>query len=276
MAATYRALGDFENARKYYLEALKTWEDLVGREHENYAVIASNYSVFLQTQGDYEQALEYANEALAIKLKIYGRKHQEMVIAHENLSSIHLASGNYELAIEHAEWALATSIGKFGVDSESTASAEVTLGSAYRAVGDLENAQKHIALAAELFTALSPDSTRAGDTINELALIQQAEGKYDFAHANFKRALSTYLKIYGDSHPYISVMHENIARNYADWGRYKEALSEIRRSVEIYRSIYGPTHKLTEDIVETCVGIAKLSDSPSEVCGVSHVRGRSQ
>lgn len=266
MAATYRALGDYKNAKKFYLESLNAWEKLVGKEHENYAIIASNYSLFLEGQNQFEEALKYAKEALSIRKRIYSENNENIVISHRALSSIYLNIGHYELAIDHAKSAVTSAVEATGEKSELAASSELSLGRAYRTTGDIGAAQKHIANANEIYNSVSPSSTWAADTINELALLEQSVQKYDLAESNFNRALDIYLKIYGDNHPNISIMYENIAVNYADWGRYSDAYTAIQYSLKIRRLTYGKTHSNTKKIVTLCIYIAELNQVSAEAC----------
>jgi tetratricopeptide (TPR) repeat protein len=266
MAATYRALGDYENAKKYYVESLNAWENLVGKEHENYAIIANNYSLFLNRQNQFDDALKYAIEALEIRSNIYGSNSEDVVISHRGISAIYLNMGRFDKAIEHAKHALVSATIAQGEGSELVASSELTLGRAYRSAGEKNGAVSHISNAIKIYESVAQKSTRAADTINELALIQQDTEQFSLANDSFHKALGMYIKIYDKNHPYIAIMYENIAHNYLDWGRHEKAFQAIQESAQISRAVYGSDHEYTKKVLNTCVTIAEISQDSSKEC----------
>lgn len=267
MAANYRALAKYDKAENFYLQALGLWEETVGKEHENYATIANNISLFYEQTGQLDKALKMASESLQIRKSIYGEVSEDVVISHRSLSSIYLEKNDALNAIKHGEKALSLSQKGFGKNSEIVASSQLTLGRAYRFQGSMPNAIEHISKAALIYEAHFPNITRSGDTLNELALIQQQSGDYESASENFNKALDIYRAIYSEQHPYVAIVYENLANNYWGWGKGDDAILSIEKGLNISQNAYGETHNYTLRLKGICRQMSDISSIKSTCRG---------
>ena len=89
---------------------------------------------------------------------------------------------------------------------------------------------------------LSSDHPSFGRSLNNMAELYRAEGRYTEAELLFKRALALYEKASGPDHPDVSLPLSNIAGLYGDQGRYVEAEALYRRALAIREKAFGPDH----------------------------------
>lgn len=266
MAAAYRALGQYREAKIYYIRSLNAWETLVGKNHKHYATIANNYSMFLLNQRKYTEALKYANEALKTRRKLFGEENESVADTHGILSLIYLNDGQMDKAITHGKLALDSALGAEGSGSELVASSEVSLGMAYRAAEDIDSAIPHIENVLNIYLEIGDNSTRAADAVTEMGLLYNRKEDYASAEDYLTRALEMYRRLYGENHPYIATMYKNIAFNYLEWGKGDEALNAITESVSINASQLGANHVETTAARSSCIQISDFFERTSKAC----------
>ena len=78
-------------------------------------------------------------------------------------------------------------------------------------------------------------------TLNDLAALYQAQGRYAEAEPLYKRALANYEKALGPDHPYVAMALNNLAGLYEAQGRYADALSRSRPATTILRTRFTGT-----------------------------------
>ena len=72
-------------------------------------------------------------------------------------------------------------------------------------------------------------------TLNNLAIVYQAQGKYREAEGLFKRALAIREKALGANHPDVGQTLNNLANVYRAQGKYREAEGLLKRALAITR-----------------------------------------
>ena len=113
--------------------------------------------------------------------------------------------------------------------------------SAYRA-GDYRAATTRFEAAlreAESFGASDP---RLATTLNNLAELRRAQGRYEEAEPLFRRSLVIEEKALGPDHPEVGMMLGNLAGLYREQGRNAEAEPLYRRALGIAEKALGPDH----------------------------------
>ena len=103
------------------------------------------------------------------------------------------------------------------------------------AVGQLQFALKE----AEGFSEEDPRFARS---LNNLALLYGALGRYDEAEPIYTRALEIREKNLGEGHPDIAESLNNLAALYKARGRYDQAELMYTRSLVILETALGPEH----------------------------------
>ena len=99
-----------------------------------------------------------------------------------------------------------------------------------------------------------PDTLK---TLNNLAGVYKAQGRFDEAEALVKRALAAYERVLGREHPSTLATLNNLALLYNQQGRYGEAEPLFKRVAEAYGHTLGPEHP---DTLSSLDNLAQLYD----------------
>jgi tetratricopeptide (TPR) repeat protein len=70
-------------------------------------------------------------------------------------------------------------------------------------------------------------------SLNNLAQLYQAQGRYADAEPHYKRALAIYEKALGPDHPNLAASLNNLAELYRAQGRYADAEPLYKRALAI-------------------------------------------
>ena len=101
--------------------------------------------------------------------------------------------------------------------------------------------------------ALGANHADVGQTLNNLALVYRAQGKYTEAEGLFKRALAIREKALGASHPDVGQTLNNLANVYRAQGKYSEAEGLYKRALAIREKALGASHP---DVASTLNNLA--------------------
>ena len=108
--------------------------------------------------------------------------------------------------------------------------------------GDYEEAVRQTKAALKIATDFGGQDPRLASTFNNLAVIYQAEGRYDEAEPLNELALEIREKALGPEHPDVATSLNNLALLYKAQGRYAEAEPLYQRSLAIREKALGPEH----------------------------------
>ena len=82
-------------------------------------------------------------------------------------------------------------------------------------------------------------------SLNNLAALYSAQGKYAEAEPLYQRSLRIREKALGREHPDIALSLNNLATLYNNQGKYAEAEPLFQRSLAIHEKVFGPDHPFT-------------------------------
>ena len=106
--------------------------------------------------------------------------------------------------------------------------------------------------------ALGPDHPDVAQSLNNLAGLYYAQGRYADAEALYKRSLAITKKALGPDHPDVALSLNNLAELYRVQGRYADAEPLYKRSLAIREKALGPDHP---DVAQSLNNLASLYDS---------------
>ncbi len=92
---------------------------------------------------------------------------------------------------------------------------------------------------------LGPDHPVTASSLNNLALLYQAQGKLTDAEPLHRRALEIRERVLGPDHPDTALSLNNLAGLYQSQGKLTEAEPRYRRALEIFERVLGPDHPQT-------------------------------
>ncbi len=110
---------------------------------------------------------------------------------------------------------------------------------AYRQ-GNYPEAEKKFLAAREQAHEFGPDHPDVATSLNGLAEVYRAQGRYAEAEPLYKRALTNQEKALGPDHPYTATSLNNLAALYQAQGRYAEAEPLNQQALAIWEKALGP------------------------------------
>ncbi len=90
--------------------------------------------------------------------------------------------------------------------------------------------------------ALGEEHPNVTQSLNNLALLYQAQGKYAEAEPLYLQALELNKKLLGIEHPYVAKNLNNLAALYRSQGRYTEAEPFYLQALELNKKLLGAEH----------------------------------
>lgn len=151
LANLAHTLGEYEQAVKYYEQALANNLKTNGEDHPDVAISRNNLGAALDSLGEYEKAISYYEKALESDLKTYGEDHPDVAIDRNNLGMALLALGEYKKAIVYLEQALASDLKSYGEEHSQVATYRNNLAGAWYALGDYKKAYEYLEQALQGF-----------------------------------------------------------------------------------------------------------------------------
>jgi len=136
---------------------------------------------------------------------------------------------------------LTLALGPVHAESQSWESLDSAGLAAYQQ-GDYAEAEKHFAAALEAAEGYGEDDPRLGTSLNNLAGLYRAQGRYGEAEPLYQRSLAILEKALGPEHPDVAVSLNNLAELYRVQGRYGEAEPLYQRSLAIREKALGSEH----------------------------------
>ena len=108
--------------------------------------------------------------------------------------------------------------------------------------GNYAEAVKQTKAALSAAEAFEPDDPRLATTLNALAVLYRAQGRYAKAEPLHKRALAIVEKALGPAHPHVATSLNNLAALYYAQRRYDEAEPLYQHAITITERAMGPDH----------------------------------
>ncbi len=112
--------------------------------------------------------------------------------------------------------------------------------------------------------ALGPDHPDLATSLNNLAGLYQAQGKYGEAEPLYKRSLAVLEKALGPDHSHVATSLDNLAALYQAHGRYGAAEPLYKRSLVIVEKALGPEHPTVAQALENYAALLRETGHPRD------------
>jgi CHAT domain-containing protein len=113
IAKTYAKVNNHENAEKYFLESIKSFNVEFGKDYDRLAEAYFDYGLFLQSIGKNHETFEIQQKALSICLKRYGDKHTLVSLSYKLLGDHMFYQKNYQAALKFYQKSLIAVVSDF-------------------------------------------------------------------------------------------------------------------------------------------------------------------
>ena len=125
--------------------------------------------------------------------------------------------------------------------------------------GNYAEAEKQWNAGLGVAEAFGTEDPRYATSLNNLALLYKAQGRYGDAEPFYKRALAIREKALGPEHPHVATSLNNLALLYQAQGRYGDAEPFYKRALAIFEKALGPEHpNVATSLVNYAVLLRKI------------------
>ncbi|MEZ5471713.1 MAG: tetratricopeptide repeat protein [Marinicella sp.] len=118
------------------------------------------------------------------------------------------------------------------------------LGNLYHVLADVTAAIDHHQQAIEL-RKNNPDEKLLADSLNNLAALFMTQQRWSESNALLEQALTIYQSHFGDLHPFIGGVYNNMAYNDENLFEFQSAEENYQKAIEVTEATYGRTHRQT-------------------------------
>ena len=123
--------------------------------------------------------------------------------------------------------------------------------------GNYAEAEKQWSAALPEAEKFGPQDPRLATSLNNLAALYRAQGKYAQAEPLYRRSLAIREKALGPEHPDVAGSLNNLAALYRAQGKYAEAEPFYRRSLTIWEKALGPEHPAVAQSLENYAALLR-------------------
>jgi tetratricopeptide (TPR) repeat protein len=188
LGLVYDALGQKQEALRYYEQALAIWREVGDRRGEGSTL--NNLGLVYDDLGQKQEALQYYEQALTITREVGDRTHEGTTL--NNLGAVYDALGQEQEALRYYQLALA--IWQEVGDRRGEGITLNNLGAVYDALGQEQEALRYYQLALAIRTEVG-DRGGEATTLSNTGALYFRQGRNDAALACFLLARDIYQEV---------------------------------------------------------------------------------
>lgn len=239
--------GSYETALKHFQEAEKLFSKMPVHSDKELHQLLNLYNGIARIKfltKDYANAILYYHKSLSISFKIEGDVSQNISINYYNLSNAFFQSNQIDSAEIYINKSLKTAEKLFGDDTNQRSLSGLSLLAAINSEqGEMEKAEKNARKALEvsisIFDKMNFNTAISMYTLGDILIKQN---KFAEGEAKVMEATSIFEQTLGESHPSLSVVYSENAKNFNALNKIPEAASFLRRSIEIHQLHFEDRH----------------------------------
>jgi CHAT domain-containing protein len=266
-------------AEPWLLEAAALREELLGKEHIDYAFSLNALGNLYRLLGQHAQSEANYLGALTIREKILGNEHDATIGIRFNMAVLYRAMGRYDDAEKNFLIVKNVREKTLGPEHPKYASCINDLALLYIDLGRFETSEalfkKVIAIRSK-----SPGKTHVtyAETLGGLASLYLTTGQYHLAEPLLIEALAIRELNGGKTHSNYAVGLEALANLYCLMGNYKKAEPYIRESVAIREKKLGKNHPLyarsLNVLADICQSTGRMEEAETLITVVKMIQER--
>jgi len=226
LAEIHRSLGNYEQARKLYLESAGHMEQ-EGASQSSLALRYNGLGLVALDLGDAADARRWFTKALALSIEHEGETHYHTAAAYANLADAEAAAGDTGTALELYAKSLEIYDSSVGPGYPDAVQARVVLGQVLAQHGDLDDAADVLGESQRALLAMEQvQPSWLGMNLHELARIRLRQERYADADSMETSAIEYLGRAHGENSPQVawSLVTRGWARS--GMGRHEEAFAD--------------------------------------------------
>jgi tetratricopeptide (TPR) repeat protein len=238
-------------AEVYHLQSLKI--GFSSKDLRLRALSLSYLGVVYYYLDDYPQAVSYWEQAISLFEVLEDARGLGRTT--NNIAHVHNLLGNYQAGLENITRAL-SALRQIG-DVRSEAAAYDTMGTSYFGLGDYGRARECYQQAFQRAQDTGTMQQYEASFLTSLAVLNSAEGRYDEAEAQLRRALETIKEL--EPPREIANTLASLANLYSQTGRHAEALDYYDEALETLKQV-GEKSEMAPILIQKAGTLFELGD----------------
>ena len=230
--------GDYVAARRMYHRALDQNERCLGKGHSLTTTIVHNLGLLAADMGDRAEAERLQDRAVRDWSASMGADHPYVAMALDALAEAVEAQGRLLDTRKLYERAMAIRTRALGPGHSDVAWTLASLARIKAKSGDPSGALRDLteALAMHDRASLSDQPDRVASLLVQKGEVERALGRYSSARVSYAEALSTRIRLFGESHPLAADTDARLAAVDFALGDFGHAMQEALRAEDIGRN----------------------------------------
>lgn len=217
--------GEYEQAKQYFEEALKTRQSLWGNEDPRTLISMINLAWDLWKLGEFQDSQKFYEQALAIQIKIHGLEHPDVAITMNNMSLVFRDRGEYEEMRRLNKTVLELRKKIYPPNHPYIGDSMHNLAQALWRLNHFAEAESYFENSLEIYRkSYKEEHPYIAITTHSLARVLVCQKKYHQAEKSYRHALSLYSKLYSPEHPYVSTCLNHLGKLLEILNKPSEAL----------------------------------------------------
>jgi CHAT domain-containing protein/Tfp pilus assembly protein PilF len=257
----------FQEAIRYYKEALPIFKSELGEKSLNYAIVLHNLGIALQQTGDYDNAFLSMKEAMSIKEIVAGKESLEYSTSLNDIGDLLFYIGKYPDALSYYQNGLAIREKLAGKESEDYT---ITFGNMLYVLTTMGRYQEAYVGYIELLPleekVKGKESFGYTAALNNYAILLGRMARFDEALAAYDTVVKIRKRILGEKNSDYAISLVNYGVILSELKRQREALICMQQSLLIMKEIFGPDNPNcaeVENSMALCLSDLKEYDSAS-------------
>jgi tetratricopeptide (TPR) repeat protein len=213
-----RALGEYEEAIRFYEKDFEISQKRLSPYHPDLATSYNNIGTASRRMGDYSKALSSYEKALAIRQQSLAPDHPDLASSYNNIGIVYDNMGDYPKALSSYEKALAIRQQSLPLYHPDLAGSYNNIGLVYEAMGDYSKAlsshEKSLVIRQQSLPPNHPDLALSHYNIG---LLYEKMDNYPKAYSSCERA--------------VEIVQNPLTSNHPNLENYRKKLEDIKKKL---------------------------------------------
>jgi eukaryotic-like serine/threonine-protein kinase len=238
-----------KEARAHLEASLRLYEGLPQQNEAAIVNLLTGLGLSARQRGDYPEAQATYARALDKALATLGPDHPRVALLYNNQCSLLDQVGRHTSALAACEKAIALYERAVAADSPDIARPLTNLGVVNLALGRVPAAEAATRRAIAVRTKLSPEHPSLISSLENLALVQERQGKLAEALETSERAIAIGVKALGPDRPELASAYGGLGKSRAALKKHATALEALRRALALHERAVGPQHHALAEVL---------------------------
>lgn len=233
LGTIYDKLGNFNKSAECFEQAELIMAQAASGNVEAISEIYINKGNLYNRLGQNELALTYYNKALEVKTEKNNASDKKLAPIYNNIGTVSQNIEDYRLAQYYFKKSLDITLKYGGSGTQEAAEAYNNLGNVMLKTGKIRDAISNYLKASSIYNKIpAVNPVLIGNTNNNIATAYQQLNQLDSAQFYYHKSADLYKNVFGDKHPHLALIYNNIGNIDLKLEKYADALADYSRAIE--------------------------------------------